>query len=172
MNTMLRPSNRRLLSQTERYLLCRPHGGLNDTLCQIEKCWKYASKSNRILIIDTRNSGLHAHFSEFFELRKKSSKFIFDTDQETFEFLNGLTCHPIELRGKLHIMGLALFTPANFVLKSNPSIHLSFDFSKEYEHAVLVHEQCGGGRLSMDLLEKIHISPGLRSVVLNPDQPS
>ena len=64
-------------------------------------------------------------------------------------------------------MDMALFTSPNFVLKSNPSIPLSFDFSKEYEHSVLVHEQCGGGRLSLDLLEKIRISPALRSIILD-----
>lgn len=164
---MTASSNPRLLSRKQRYLLCRPQGGLNDTLCQIEKCWKYAWRTNRLLIVDTRNSGLACGFSEFFELRKKSSRVIFDANEETLEFLNELTCYPVELRGKLHIMDMALFTPPNFVLKSNPSIPLSFDFSKEYQHAVLVHEQCGGGRLSLDLLEKIRISRALRPIILD-----
>jgi hypothetical protein len=83
MNALPAPPGQRLSPQTERYLLCRPHGGLNDTLCQIEKCWKYALKSDRVLIIDTRNSGLHADFSEYFEAKEKSLRFIFDTHPET-----------------------------------------------------------------------------------------
>lgn len=164
---MTESPNRKFLSRTQRYLLCRPHGGLNDILCQIEKCWTYASRTNRILIVDTRNSSLASNFSEFFELRRKSSRVVLDANQETLAFLNELTCFPVQLRGKLHIMDMALFRAPNFVLKSNPEVPLSFDFSKEYEHAVLVHERCGGGRLSFDVLEKIRISPALRPIILD-----
>lgn len=30
-------------------VFCRPWGGLNDMLVQIEKCWRYALKYNRFL---------------------------------------------------------------------------------------------------------------------------
>lgn len=166
MNALPAPPGQRLSPQTERYLLCRPHGGLNDTLCQIEKCWKYALKSDRVLIIDTRNSGLHADFSEYFEAKEKSLRFIFDTHPETLEFLNQLSCFPFELRGKLHCMDLATYRKPNLVLENNPRVQLTFNFSKEYEETVLVHEQYGGGTLSFDLLEKIYIAPNVRVLVL------
>jgi len=167
MNMLPAPPNGKNLQQPERYLLCRPHGGLNDTLCQIEKCWKYALKSGRILLIDTRNSGLHANFSEYFEAKERAFRFIFDIHPETLEFLNQLSCFPFELRGKLHLMDLAIFKAPNLVLKNNPRVPLTFDFSKEYEETVLVHEQYGGGKLSFDLLERLYIAPGPRALILS-----
>ena len=72
----------------EKFLLCRPQGGLNDTLCQIELCWRYAARFNRTLIIDARKSGLHADFSEFFQQKKASNKILLDVSSEMFDFLN------------------------------------------------------------------------------------
>lgn len=56
-----------------RYLLCRPRGGINDTLNQIELCWRYARSYNRILVVDTEylvSSGICISFSELFETHK------------------------------------------------------------------------------------------------------
>lgn len=39
--------------EPSRVLLCRPHGGLNDTLCRISECLTYAARFGRHLIIDT-----------------------------------------------------------------------------------------------------------------------
>jgi hypothetical protein len=55
------------MSPVNKYLLCRPTGGINDIFCQIEMCWDYAEKYNRNLIIDTTNHlSLMANFSDFF----------------------------------------------------------------------------------------------------------
>src|SRR5947209_3468047 len=44
---------RRSLLSKDRLLLCRPQGGLNDMLCQIEKCCQYADRVGRTVIVDT-----------------------------------------------------------------------------------------------------------------------
>ena len=63
------------LVKNKKYILCRPVGGLNDIFCQIEKCWQYAEKYNRILIVDTDKSQglLGQNFLDFFFLKKKNS---------------------------------------------------------------------------------------------------
>jgi hypothetical protein len=45
-----------------RILLCRPQGGLNDTLCQIHRCIIYAFVHHRKLIIDTTRAGFLMNF--------------------------------------------------------------------------------------------------------------
>jgi len=150
----------------DRYLLCRPQGGLNDTLCQISICWNYASQFGRTLVIDTRNSGLHAQFSDFFAPRRNSPRLIFNASDEVLESLNALSCYPPELGGKLHRLDLALLHSLNYVFKDDVSVPLTFDFSEDYAHDVLVHERCGGGRASYSLLEKIRLSPNIRPVIL------
>lgn len=36
-----------------RLLLCRPLGGLNDILCQIESCCRYAERFGRTVVVET-----------------------------------------------------------------------------------------------------------------------
>ena len=54
--------------QEIKYVLCRPRGGLNDMLCEIEKCRMYAQQHGRKLLIDTAFSGFKDHFWRYFEL--------------------------------------------------------------------------------------------------------
>ena len=64
-----------------KYLLCRPRGGLNDTLNQIELCWRYSEIYNRILIIDTEyliSTGISVKFSSLFEVLDRSKNIILD----------------------------------------------------------------------------------------------
>ncbi len=150
----------------DRYLLCRPQGGLNDTLCQIGICWNYAFEFGRTLVIDTRNSGLRAQFSDFFAPRRNSPRLIFNASDHVLETLNTLSCYPPELGGKLHRLDLAQLHSLNYVFKHDVSVPLTFDFSEDYAHDVLVHERWGGGRASYSLLEKIRLSPNLRPVIL------
>lgn len=157
MNTVRRP---------RRFLLCRPQGGLNDTFCQIGICWNYASQFGRTLVVDTRNSGLHTQFSDFFAPRRNSPRLIFNASDELLESLNALKCYPSEIGGKLHRLDLAQLYSLKYVFKDDISIPITFDFSKDYAHEVLVHEQCGGGGASYSLLEKIRLSPDIRSVIL------
>ncbi|AGK59487.1 hypothetical protein HYPDE_39088 [Hyphomicrobium denitrificans 1NES1] len=140
---------------------------MNDTLCQISKCWKYASSFERILIVDTPDSGLRGDFSKFFEPRENIRTKMLTASDDIYEFLNQLSCFPAELRGKLHLPNISLYTPSNYVLRSDHSVRLSFDFSKDHEQALLVHEQCGGGHDSFEILENLYISSEIRPLVLD-----
>lgn len=153
--------------ENQRFVLCRPRGGLNDTLCQISKCWQYASRFERILIVDTRDSGLRDDFSKFFEPRENLRTKIFTASDDIFRFLNQHACFPSEMRGKFHLTNISLYTPSNYVLRSDQSVHLTFDFSQDYEQAVIFHEQCGGGRHSFELLDHLYISPTIRPAILD-----
>lgn len=86
-----------------KYLLCIPHGGMNDTLCQIEFCWQYALKYSRRLIINTQKSGLMGDFSDFFETIEKNLDIIPAIRQELYDELNTLTCYPNEIQVRLNI---------------------------------------------------------------------
>jgi hypothetical protein len=52
----------------DRFVLCMPAGGLNDVLCQIEKCWRYAERHGRKLVIDTAKTGLLDSFDQYFKV--------------------------------------------------------------------------------------------------------
>jgi tetratricopeptide (TPR) repeat protein len=153
--------------EIEKFLLCRPHGGLNDTLCQIEKCWKYAEKFGRTLIIDTLNSGLLAEFSEFFSPRNSLTKVNFSLSEQQLFFLNTLTCFPHSVQGKLRTyFAVHSINFGNYVDRET-SVMLTFNFDKNYDESVLIHEQSGGGNLSFNLLNRVSISENIRPIVLN-----
>lgn len=51
----------------KKYVLCRPRGGLNDTLCQISRCYEYCKRYERILLIDTHYGNfINAPFEDIF----------------------------------------------------------------------------------------------------------
>ena len=55
------------------YLLCRPNNGLNDMFNHIARCWAYADKHKRTLVIDSDNIGpaccFKCPFDVFFRLK-------------------------------------------------------------------------------------------------------
>jgi glycosyltransferase involved in cell wall biosynthesis len=151
----------------EKFLLCRPRGGLNDTLCQIELCWRYAEKFGRTLIIDTFNSGLLAEFSEFFSPRNSLTKVYFSLSEKQLCFLDTLTCFPHFAQGKIKTYFSVYSIDLRNHIDKETSEMLTFNFDKNYDELVLIHEQCGGGNLSFDLLNRITISENIRPIVLN-----
>lgn len=154
-------------SVIEKFLLCRPRGGLNDALCQIEQCWRYAEKFGRTLIIDTLNSGLLAEFSEFFSPRDSLTKVHFSLSEEQLCFLNTLTCFPHSIQRKLNTYFAVYSKDLGNYMDKETSEMLTFNFDKNYDELVLIHEQCGGGSLSFDLLNRISISENIRPIVLD-----
>jgi hypothetical protein len=86
------------ISKSNKYLLCIPHGGMNDTLCQIELCWLYALKYGRQLIINTQKSGLMGDFSDYFEPIEKSLIIIPSIGQDLYDELNSLSCYPNQIQ--------------------------------------------------------------------------
>jgi len=86
----------------EKYVLCLPNGcGFNDVLCLINKAYKFSKKSNRILLIDTRLSGLSDSLSNYFDLLIPDNKIKLNLKDEDLDNLNKLTCFPNKFEGKI-----------------------------------------------------------------------
>jgi hypothetical protein len=149
----------------QRFVLCRPRGGLNDTLCQIEKCWRYAEFHDRRLVIDTRRSSLFGEFSDFF-MPKSGNEEYFTLRSFDLARLNQLDCMPAALRGRLESY-TAAFKGHGKYIDTESSAGLTFDFARSWNESVLVHEQCGGGQLSFDLLRRVTLSPAAREFVVS-----
>lgn len=148
-----------------RYLLCRPRGGLNDTLCQIEKCWQYCDKYNRILIIDTTRSGIFIKFSDIFK-DITNSNYLFELSNEKIIEINNLTCQIKQIEGKLDSYKSIYINKENYNLV-DINQKISFDFDKDYQEDVLIYEQCGGGTDSFKLLKKLTFVDDLKLKIKN-----
>lgn len=144
-----------------KYVLCVPHGGLNDVLCQISKCVEYAEQHRRTLIIDTKKSGLFRDFDDFFEFIDINTAVHTHTSAALYQQLNTSSCYPPQCQGQLN----HYVTSYNRKLKCHAIIgqrrKTSFAFNRRYAHQCLVHETCGGGLASMKLLPRLQLCEAL-----------
>ncbi|NMF58001.1 O-fucosyltransferase family protein [Pseudanabaena yagii] len=143
--------------RTGKIVFCRPRGGLNDMLCQIEKCRIYAIKSNRDLWVDTSLSGLHDCLGNYFEPSK-----VFNFGSPIKKLCNDSSCFPECLTHKLDSYEADWDSSImNFVDKEtrNP---LTFDFNAHYDESVLLHEQCGGGDYSIKTLALLQLKQDIK----------
>lgn len=145
----------------EKILLCRPRGGLNDMLCQIDRCLNYARNNKRKLWIDSSKSGFLDCMSNYFD---KSSEFEFGIPPSGY---NDATCIPAFIKGQVFdYRSQYSKDDRNFVEIASRAL-LTFDFEKEYEESILIHEQCGGGRQSINALAQLSLNAGLKTEILN-----
>jgi hypothetical protein len=143
----------------EKIVLCRPGGGLNDMLNQIEKCYQYCQKYKRKLYIDGSKSGFLDDFSNYFVPRDANISF------EKIDFLTPpFDVFPKCLYNDLYNNEL-IYNKNTFLNTTKDGIPITFDFKKDYEEQILVHRQGGGvfkgilalARLNLKEDIKIHI---------------
>jgi hypothetical protein len=156
-----------LANKLERVLLCIPHGGLNDTLGQIEKCRRYAKAFDRVLVIDThRRSGILSHFPDFFEMKDPGGVTVVpQLDESLRRRLNALTCNPAALQNRIGEYVSLYSTERNNVCEKTSGGLNTFDFEKDYEEQLLVNEQCRSGHLAEHLLPRLVLSLRARSEI-------
>ena len=141
-----------------RYLLCRPQGGFNDTLCQIEKCWRYAAKYRRTLLVDTTRSGLLDDFSNYFAPRKERAHIKLTLDADMLAALNAMDTRPDAIAGRIDSYDVDWCPDiANFLDKETRQ-QLAFDRERNHPETLLVHHQCGGGRKSVNCLARLKLT--------------
>ena len=77
------------------------------------------------------------------------------------------SCVPPQLVGRLNkYVAVYAKEQRNFVDRET-GVQLTFDFNRNYSEALLIHEQCGGGTLSHDLLERVTLSEQILGTLLN-----
>lgn len=142
-----------------KYILCRPQGGLNDILCQIEKCCQYADKFNRVVIVDTAyvNSGsFWSPFSGYFISKREN--LILDLKNYAPALERG-TLFPPALTGLLFSYKTKYQNRSLYLNKANEDVKLTFDFTLDYDEDVLLHHQFGGGVHSLALADRVNLHP-------------
>lgn len=137
---------------------------MNDTFCQIEKCWRYAEKYGRHLIIDTNDTAFGEDFSYFFEAVNPSIPVTSTISATLLEELNQLSCLPSCVTGRISNYQVKHLAGSNLTDQITNE-QLTFSFRRNYDTPLLVHHQCGGGELSHSLLRRIRLSPTLTEVV-------
>lgn len=143
---------------TERYLLCRPQGGLNDILCQIERCCRYAEQSGRAVIVET-DLARSRYFRESFSRHFQSTQPRLHLDAAGFRSsFDSWDVFPAALAGRVNGYSTARDWQRRLDLDEQSRAPLTFDFTRPYPHKLLVHHQSGGGRLSLFALLRMQVT--------------
>ena len=128
----------------DRYLLCRPRGGLNDCLSQIYLTILHSIRFKRQLIIDTTCGGLCDQFSNYFETIAPFANIQTILTEQMKEQLNMATCFPRSFQGKLGSYKLYYCGETDNVIdstsKERPCI-----ITPDPAESLLLHDQYGGG---------------------------
>jgi hypothetical protein len=151
------------INSAKRFLLCRPHGGLNDNLTLIARCVDYANKYNRIVLVDSKNSHFSDDFSRVF-LWTGSGGHRLRLSNRMASMLDRKTCFPDVLQGQVSSYGTRTKIRHDIstlewreILENESGTLLSFDFSHDYEQQVLVCESYGGGVGGVDALRQMRL---------------
>lgn len=159
-----------------KYIICRPSGGLNDTLNQIEICRKLSGLKRRTLVVqtDVGDKELTHRFDQPFESIFTFSSQVNSIDFDNFRELIGskldLSVFPSEYQPIKESLSKSIweFTEGRFggtKLKS----------SQIYKENLIIHESAGGGLASANLLSNLYLNENLfsiyrhlRSLVIEP----
>ena len=152
-----------------KYVLCRPRGGLNDTLTQIEFCWQYAEISNRILVVDTEYltaPGISVQFAKLFEPVTLSEKIYLKLPPEMLEEMNSLSTFPVGCAGRLDKYWIADSDNSDILCDGETGDQLLFDWYKSYDQFVLLRDQAGGSDRAIRCLSRLRLTDKFRADIL------
>jgi hypothetical protein len=141
----------------QRLLLCRPQGGLNDMLCQIEKCCAYGEAHDRTTIIDTdydQSPFFRDTFANYFDSLRE--RVILDRAQAP-ALADRLTTAPHCVQGRIEVYRFHFDQEAYGFVEDQSGEPITFDFGEDHQELLLVHNDCGGGRESVAALGRLRL---------------
>ena len=143
----------------EKFVLCRPEGGLNDLLCQIGASLRYAKTAVRKVIIDTNFKNGRRLFADDFgnHFSSRSNDLVF-ANAELISSLNDCDVVPKELQGRVNEYNIMWGVEQSNWLDARTGVKLTFKFDESYSQDVLVHHQCGGGLDSIFALSHLSLT--------------
>jgi hypothetical protein len=134
---------------SNKYLLCRPVGGFNDSLCHILKCYNYCKKYNRNLLIDTKYSHfINDSFDKYFTFIN-SNNIIYNSDtiKQIIE-TDIITVYPTEInKNDLYKYNFYYNRENNNIFYTFNNINISINLDTDYEEDLIfcIYNQGGNG---------------------------
>jgi hypothetical protein len=149
----------------QRLLLCRPQGGLNDMLCQIERSCRYAERFDRTVVVEADCRSTHNFkdsLAKYFV--SQQARLVLDA-AEIRGRLDTLEVYPHVLRGRVNGYEARFDAQANYI-DAQTGQRLSFDLDRDYDEPLLVHHQSGGGQLSLGALARMRLHEDVVDLLL------
>lgn len=142
-----------------RLLICQPMGGLNDILCQVERCRAFAAKHGYRLLVNTEtlpDSCIPAPFGDFFEMPNSNCRALLRAPADYLKGLIGRPTLPDYWAGRLHEPEQMTYKPVRGYVHVPTDRAGGLPWTELERHlpsedTILVHTQLGGGKLSHQL---------------------
>ena len=151
---------------TDRWLLSRPRGGLNDVLCQMEKSWVFAEKTGRQLIFDTVESGLLVDFDKLFvPIPSASLTLPVTLSDNLVNHLNSLRAYPSETSSQVTTFPHYKDPTTDDFFTSPSHQKLKIDLTHDYDQDIVVYQAMGGGIASLCFLRRVTFTPHVQEAV-------
>jgi hypothetical protein len=144
-----------------RLLLCRPLGGLNDMLCQIERAAAYADQFDRTLVVDTSEQSkryFRDRLSRYFISLQPNLKL--DLAAAGAD-LDALEPAPAFLKGRVSRYRMRFDPARQSFVETESGLPVTFDFSKDHAQPLLVHHMSGGGVHAVNALGRLRLEKDL-----------
>jgi hypothetical protein len=155
-----------LLNPQKRYLLVRPRGGLNDTLAQLDKTFRYAERYERTVLVDLSRSGLQCGFEELFVARQsKSLEILAWSDEAAAEVTEIDSVYPHALAHRIDTYKVKMNVELNLYVDTQSAAPVTFDFDTNYSEKLLIHEQPGGGITAVGSLRRVALTRTVANAV-------
>ena len=170
---------------SKKYVLCCPQEGFNDQLNQLWWSYRYARRTQRVLLVDTKNGSLGRAFSDVFELATwlgDQRQYIQDFSSLDPYALDQMTTHPPALSGKVSSyrtewpVGQPKTGTSRLVLEGTNefvSLTRTADGGKrdwqdipDFAAQLVLHHSGGGGNKGKRFLELVKLKPALATQVL------
>lgn len=147
--------------KSNKFLLCRPRGGLNDTLNQLEASCRYSLKYRRKLYIDTSRSGLWDSFENYFILPKYIQSGKIDDIQYP------ASVYPACLQNDIYNYEAEWVAAKQGWKIKNGVSFLHLVLQKNHPEQYVVYESGGGGEDSFIFLKRIKLKENIRSHIVS-----
>lgn len=150
----------------QRLLVCRPQGGLNDMLCQIEQCCRYAERFDRTVLVETdyaHATYFNDSFARYFVSHQR--RLVFKTDH--IDAYGDMTdVFPAVAAGRMTEYLPRFDRKTGRFVDDASDVPLSFDFSRDYGEGVLLHHASGGGTMSVNALSRMRLHDNVTDLLL------
>lgn len=144
----------------ERVLLCRPYNGFNDTLCQIEICYRYARRFGRTLLIEFAQDSLMEVVFEHLEFLPGEVSVEVGISKERRSQIRQMATFPPEAADQIEAfraLGGIRRTLDPSDERGTALTGLRFSYSRNYAEPLLVHQSRVGGELSFSALRRMRL---------------
>jgi hypothetical protein len=151
---------------SKRILLCRPRGGLTDILSQIEKCCRYAERTNRAVIVDTKfgADSFGDGFDRYFVSRQTQ---LFLKAGDFHPVFDSASTFPPCLQGRVSSYNSDYDGAERMFVERETRQPLTFDFGKHYPHDLLVHQEARRLPIAVSVFMRLRLQPQLTRELLS-----